>query len=83
MTDKPITDTQMKVMKFLMTPFSRFNAWRYIQSKGASIAPNMCICIFISVGLTMKLPVPAGGRSTSVTASRSVPSRLPSMLIRE
>jgi len=37
MADKPITETQMKIMKFLMTPFSRFNAWRYIQTKGASM----------------------------------------------
>ena len=34
---RPITETQTKMIKWLMTPFSRFNAWRYIQSKGASM----------------------------------------------
>jgi deazaflavin-dependent oxidoreductase (nitroreductase family) len=37
MAEKPITETQMKVIKFLMAPFSRFNAWRYIRSNGASM----------------------------------------------
>jgi deazaflavin-dependent oxidoreductase (nitroreductase family) len=37
MAENPITETQMKVIKLLMTPFSRFNAWRYIKSKGESM----------------------------------------------
>ncbi len=34
---KPITPFQMKLMKILMGPFSRFNASRYIKSKGTSM----------------------------------------------
>jgi deazaflavin-dependent oxidoreductase (nitroreductase family) len=34
---RPITETQTKVLKWIMTPFSRFNAWRYIRSKGKSM----------------------------------------------
>ena len=34
---RPITETQMKLMKWLMIPFSRFNARRYIKSQGASM----------------------------------------------
>jgi deazaflavin-dependent oxidoreductase (nitroreductase family) len=37
MADKPITNTQMKIIKALLAPFSRFNAWRYIKSSGASM----------------------------------------------
>ena len=37
MAQKPITETQMKLIKLLMGPFSRFNARRYIKSKGASM----------------------------------------------
>jgi len=34
---RPITETQLKLIKWLMVPFSRFNARRYIKSKGASM----------------------------------------------
>ena len=37
MAEKPISETQLKVMKILMKPFSRFNAWRYIKSNGTSM----------------------------------------------
>ena len=37
MAEKAITETQLKFIKMLMTPFSRFNAWRYIKTKGASM----------------------------------------------
>ncbi len=47
-----ITETQMKVLKWLMTPFSRFNAWRYIQSKGASMGSlaGRDICVASMIG---------------------------------
>jgi deazaflavin-dependent oxidoreductase (nitroreductase family) len=49
---RPITETQTKVIKWLMTPFSRFNAWRYIQSKGASMGSfaGRDICVASMVG---------------------------------
>ena len=34
---RPISETQLRVMKWLMIPFSRFNARRYIHSKGTSM----------------------------------------------
>lgn len=34
---RPITETQLKILKWLMIPFSRFNARRYLRSKGASM----------------------------------------------
>ena len=34
---KPITTFQMKLMKMLMGPFSRFNARRYMKSEGKSM----------------------------------------------
>lgn len=49
---RPITETQTKVIKWLMTPFSRFNAWRYIQSKGASMGTfaGRDICVASMIG---------------------------------
>ncbi len=49
---RPITETQTKVIKWLMTPFSRFNAWRYIQSKGASMGSfaGRDICVASMIG---------------------------------
>jgi len=49
---RPITETQTKVIKWLMTPFSRFNAWRYIQSKGASMGTfaGHDICVASMIG---------------------------------
>lgn len=49
---RPITETQTKLIKWLMTPFSRFNAWRYIQSKGASMGTfaGRDICVASMVG---------------------------------
>ena len=49
---RPITETQTQVIKWLMTPFSRFNAWRYIQSKGASMGSfaGRDICVASMIG---------------------------------
>jgi deazaflavin-dependent oxidoreductase (nitroreductase family) len=49
---RPITETQTKVIKWLMTPFSRFNAWRYIQSKGSSMGTfaGRDICVASMIG---------------------------------
>ena len=49
---RPITETQSKVIKWLMTPFSRFNAWRYIQSKGSSMGTfaGRDICVASMIG---------------------------------
>ena len=49
---RPISETQTKVIKWLMTPFSRFNAWRYIQSKGASMGTfaGRDICVASMIG---------------------------------
>jgi deazaflavin-dependent oxidoreductase (nitroreductase family) len=49
---RPITETQTKVIKWLMTPFSRFNAWRYIQSQGASMGTfaGRDICVASMIG---------------------------------
>lgn len=34
---RPITRGQLRLLKWLMIPFSRFNARRYVRSKGASM----------------------------------------------
>lgn len=34
---RPISDNQLRLLKWLMIPFSRFNAWRYLRSQGASM----------------------------------------------
>ncbi len=49
---RPISETQLRVMKWLMVPFSRFNAWRYVSSKGASMGRlgGRDICVASMVG---------------------------------
>ncbi len=49
---RPISETQVKVLKWLMIPFSRFNARRYIKSKGASMGTfsGRDICVASMVG---------------------------------
>lgn len=49
---RPIGETQLRVMKWLMIPFSRFNAWRYIKSKGTSMGSfgGRDICIASMIG---------------------------------
>ncbi len=49
---RPITETQIKLLKWLMVPFSRFNARRYIKSQGRSMGRfNGCeICVASMIG---------------------------------
>ena len=49
---RPITETQMKLIKWLMIPFSRFNARRYVRSKGASMGHfgGRDICVASMIG---------------------------------
>ncbi len=49
---RPITETQIKLLKWLMVPFSRFNAWRYIKSHGGSMGSfnGRDICVASMIG---------------------------------
>ncbi len=49
---RPVTETQSKLLKWLLVPFSRFNAWRYIKSHGGSMGSinGRDICVASMVG---------------------------------
>jgi deazaflavin-dependent oxidoreductase (nitroreductase family) len=49
---RPITENQMKLIRWLMIPFSRFNARRYVRSKGASMGRfgGRDICVASMIG---------------------------------
>ena len=49
---RPISETETKLLKWLMIPFSRFHARRYLRSRGASMGSfnGRAVCVVSMIG---------------------------------